>query len=116
MFLLQVFTSTSTIVFKTFACDNIVVEGESYLREDYRLSCKSTTHTYFMIYAGVMIVVSSKKSSLRCELYVPLEWSCEHQVLIVTQRAPFKRSSWCFVGSVFLRCNMKRFVFLLFCD
>lgn len=61
--LLQVFTSASTIVFKTFACDGIVVEGERYLREDYRLSCDSSTHTYFMIYAGVMIAVSSRQQS-----------------------------------------------------
>ena len=54
----QVFTSTSTIVFKTFACDEEAEEGESYLRADYRLSCDSNMHKWFMVYAGVMILVS----------------------------------------------------------
>lgn len=58
----QVFTSASTVVFKTFACDNEAVKGKSYLREDYRISCKSSTHTYFMFYSGFMILVSG----LRC--------------------------------------------------
>lgn len=54
----QVFTSTSTIVFQTFACDEEAEEGESYLRADYRLSCDSNVHKWFMVYASVMIVVS----------------------------------------------------------
>lgn len=56
--LIQVFTSTSTIVFKTFACDEEAVVGESYLRADYSLSCDSAVHTWFMVYAGIMILVS----------------------------------------------------------
>ncbi|CAN0047697.1 unnamed protein product, partial [Ectocarpus fasciculatus] len=52
-----VFTSTSTVVFKTFACDDQAVEGESYLRADYSLSCNTTTHTWYKVYAGIMIVV-----------------------------------------------------------
>lgn len=51
------FTSTSTVVFKTFACDDQAVEGESYLRADYSLSCNTVTHTWYKVYAGVMIVV-----------------------------------------------------------
>ena len=56
--LLQVFTSTSTVVFKTFACDEEVVEGESYLRADYSISCKTSLHIFFKVYAGFMILVS----------------------------------------------------------
>ncbi|CAM9843693.1 unnamed protein product [Scytosiphon promiscuus] len=52
-----VFTSTSTVVFETFACDNEVVEGESYLRADYKLSCDSAEHIWYMVYAGFMIAV-----------------------------------------------------------
>lgn len=52
------FTSTSTTAFKTFPCDEEVVEGESYLRADYSLSCNAARHTYFRVYAGIMIVVS----------------------------------------------------------
>ncbi|CAN0531969.1 unnamed protein product, partial [Laminaria digitata] len=36
-----VFTSASTAAFKIFACDYDVVEGESYLRADYSISCNS---------------------------------------------------------------------------
>ncbi|CAM9831277.1 unnamed protein product [Scytosiphon promiscuus] len=52
-----VFTSTSTIAFETFACDDEAVEGESYLRADYRLTCYTTKHKWYMVYAGVMILV-----------------------------------------------------------
>ena len=56
--LFQVFTSTSTTAFKTFPCDDEVVEGESFLRADYSLSCNAPRHMYFRVYAGIMIVVS----------------------------------------------------------
>ncbi|CAM9212963.1 unnamed protein product, partial [Hapterophycus canaliculatus] len=46
-----VFTSTSTVVFETFACDNEAVKGESYLRADYNLSCDSAEHTWYRVYA-----------------------------------------------------------------
>ncbi|CAM9909015.1 unnamed protein product [Ectocarpus sp. 4 AP-2014] len=52
-----VFTSSSTIVFKTFACDDEAVEGESYLRADYGISCKTNKHAWYEVYAGVMIAV-----------------------------------------------------------
>lgn len=54
----QVFTSASTIVFKTFACDSEAVEGESFLRADYGISCKSRTHAFARVYATLMILVS----------------------------------------------------------
>ncbi len=46
------------MVFKVFSCDDQAVEGESYLRDDYGISCKTDKHSYFSIYAGIMIVVS----------------------------------------------------------
>ncbi|CAM9217775.1 unnamed protein product, partial [Laminaria digitata] len=52
-----VFTSTSTAVFKTFACDEDAVTGESYLRADYSLSCRTDLHMFFQVYAGLMIAV-----------------------------------------------------------
>lgn len=58
---LQVFTSVSTVVFKTFACDDDIVVGESYLRADYSISCNTRLHTSFKIYAGLMILVSSRR-------------------------------------------------------
>lgn len=47
------------MVFKTFACDNDAVEGKSYLRADYNISCNTVTHTLYMVYAGIMVAVSS---------------------------------------------------------
>ena len=55
---MQVFTSTSTIVVKTFPCDLEAVDGEEYLRADYSISCDSTTHKWFEAYAAIMILVS----------------------------------------------------------
>lgn len=72
----KVFSSASTVVFKTFVCDESAVEGKSYLREDYRLTCESSTHTYFMVYAGFMVLVSW--SNYVCATTV----GCEHAPLI----------------------------------
>lgn len=52
------FTSTSTVVFRTFACDYNVVEGEGFLRADYSLSCDTGLHKFFRVYAGLMVLVS----------------------------------------------------------
>lgn len=62
---LQVFTSSSTITFKTFACDDEVVHGESYLRADYSLSCETNLHIFFQVYAALMILVSRPASRER---------------------------------------------------
>lgn len=56
----QVLTSTSTVAFQTFACDDRCVEGESYLRADYSLSCNSKNRMLYMTYAGVMIMVGGQ--------------------------------------------------------
>lgn len=48
------------MAFKTFPCDKEAIEGESFLRADYSLSCNSDKHTYFKVYAGFMIVVSNR--------------------------------------------------------
>lgn len=55
---MQVFTSASTAAFKIFACDEEVVDGKSFLRADYSLSCESGMYTFFQVYAVLMIVVS----------------------------------------------------------
>ncbi|CAM9956616.1 unnamed protein product, partial [Laminaria digitata] len=52
-----VFTSASTVVFKTFACDDKAVEGENYLRADYSISCDTDLHLLFKVYSGLMIAV-----------------------------------------------------------
>ena len=55
---MQVFTSSSTATFKTFACDGDAVSGENYLRADYSLSCGTSLHMFFVVYTGLMILVS----------------------------------------------------------
>ncbi|CAM9941933.1 unnamed protein product, partial [Ectocarpus sp. 12 AP-2014] len=52
-----VFIATSTMAFKTFACDDEAVEGESYLRADYSIQCHTNKHGWYKIYAGVMIML-----------------------------------------------------------
>ena len=44
--------------YQTFACDEEAVEGQSYLRADYSVSCNTSKHTWYMVYAGIMLVVS----------------------------------------------------------
>ncbi|CAN0519022.1 unnamed protein product, partial [Scytosiphon promiscuus] len=52
-----VFTSASTLIFKTFDCDDAVGDGKSYLRADYSLTCESSLHVFFKGYAIIMIMV-----------------------------------------------------------
>lgn len=68
---LQVFTSTSTAIFKTFACDDGVGGEERYLRDDYSLMCDTPLHRRFKIYAGLMILVSNTTTTI-CD--------CRHRV------------------------------------
>lgn len=51
------FTSASTLIFETFACDNAAVDGKSYLRADCSISCESGLHILFKFYAMLMILV-----------------------------------------------------------
>lgn len=44
-------------MFKTFGCDHNAIDGESYLRADYSLSCETTTHALYKVYAGFMLLV-----------------------------------------------------------
>lgn len=71
----QVFTSTSTVIFQTFACDDVVIHGESRLRADYRLPCDTETHLWFEVYAGVMLVVRVSVLSWRASPPVSGTWS-----------------------------------------
>lgn len=77
-FALQVFTSASTVVFKTFACDEDAIEGESYLRADYSLSCDSDMHVIFMVYAGLMLCVSIA-TIVVCFVVVDFFFFCNYQ-------------------------------------
>lgn len=57
-FMPQVFTSTSSLVFNTYLCDDNIVDGDSYLMADYSISCTTQLHLFFRVYSGVMIFVS----------------------------------------------------------
>jgi hypothetical protein len=54
-----IYRSVSTAVFQTFACDDIPSASDSYLRDDYSISCKKNTtkHTLYKVYSGLMILV-----------------------------------------------------------
>eukprot|EP00903_Cladosiphon_okamuranus_P009052 g8654.t1 len=52
-----VYSTVSTIVFQTFACDTLDELDKSFLRADYSLVCDTDEHNKYKIYAGVMILV-----------------------------------------------------------
>lgn len=43
---------------QTFACDDMEELGDRFLRADYSLKCGTPQHKFFMIYSGIMILVS----------------------------------------------------------
>ncbi|CAM9614990.1 unnamed protein product [Ectocarpus sp. 12 AP-2014] len=51
-----VYSSVSSTVFQTFACETLD-DGIEYLRADYRIHCTDTTHEAFEVYAGFMVFV-----------------------------------------------------------
>ncbi|CAM9300041.1 unnamed protein product, partial [Sphacelaria rigidula] len=51
------YSTVSTVIFQTFACDDLEEVDRSYLRADYRISCNSRRHKAYEIYAGFMILV-----------------------------------------------------------
>ncbi|CAN0382790.1 unnamed protein product [Ectocarpus sp. 12 AP-2014] len=51
-----VYSSVSSTVFQTFACETLDDDVE-YLRADYRIHCTDTKHQAFEVYAAIMIVV-----------------------------------------------------------
>ncbi|CAN0480838.1 unnamed protein product, partial [Scytosiphon promiscuus] len=50
-----VYSSVSSTILQTFVCENIA--GCWYLQADYSISCKSTTHIAYMVYAFGMCLV-----------------------------------------------------------
>ncbi|CAN0427320.1 unnamed protein product, partial [Hapterophycus canaliculatus] len=51
-----VYSSVSSTVFQTFACETLD-DGIEYLRADYRIHCSDAKHEAIEIYAGIMILV-----------------------------------------------------------
>ncbi|CAN0170750.1 unnamed protein product, partial [Ectocarpus sp. 4 AP-2014] len=56
LLLFLVYSSVSSVVFQTYACDQLDGGGE-YLRADYRIECDSSKHQGFRVYAGFMILL-----------------------------------------------------------
>jgi hypothetical protein len=52
-----VYSTVSTTVFQTFACDSIEGTGSSYLRADYSTQCGTHEHMLYRLYAAFMILV-----------------------------------------------------------
>ncbi|CAN0099518.1 unnamed protein product [Ectocarpus sp. 12 AP-2014] len=51
-----VYSSASSMVFQTFACEELD-DGIEYLRADYRIKCDDSEHKDFEAYAGFMVMV-----------------------------------------------------------
>ena len=51
-----VYSSVSSMVFQTFACETLDDDIE-YLRADYRIHCTDAKHKAFEVYAGIMVFV-----------------------------------------------------------
>jgi hypothetical protein len=56
-FTFLIYSTVSTVVFQTFACDYLEDTKESWLRADYSISCDTDTHAVFRKYAIVMVVL-----------------------------------------------------------
>ncbi|CAN0479076.1 unnamed protein product, partial [Discosporangium mesarthrocarpum] len=52
-----VFSSVSTVIFKTFSCDTIADTNKRYLREDYSISCDTKEYQGYRVYASIMVLV-----------------------------------------------------------
>jgi hypothetical protein len=59
------YSTVSTVVFQTFACDTIEPTGKSYLRADYSVMCGTSEHLFYKWYAVVM--VSLQASAIRSD-------------------------------------------------
>jgi hypothetical protein len=54
-----IYSTVSTTVFQTFACDTIddsATTKTSYLRADYSIQCGTAKHSAYRIYAGFMVI------------------------------------------------------------
>jgi hypothetical protein len=56
-FTFLIFSTVSTVVFQTFACDDLTGTNQSWLHTDYSVSCDTDIHDIYEAYAAVMIVI-----------------------------------------------------------
>ena len=51
-----IYAPVSNQIFQTFGCDELD-DGETYLRADYSLSCRTSRHSWHNVYALIMVLV-----------------------------------------------------------
>lgn len=52
-----VYTQVSTVVFQTFACEDLPEIEKSFLRADFRIECDTRKHNFYKVYAAIMVVL-----------------------------------------------------------
>jgi hypothetical protein len=75
-----IYSTVSTTVFQTFACDTIddsATTKTSYLRADYSIQCGTSTHTLYRVYASVMVIIYPLGIPA---LYAYLLWNNRHKL------------------------------------
>jgi hypothetical protein len=75
-----IYSTVSTTVFQTFACDTIddsATIKTSYLRADYSIQCGTAKYTAYKAYAGVMVIVYPLGIPA---LYAWLLWRSRHKL------------------------------------
>jgi hypothetical protein len=75
-----IYSTVSTTVFQTFACDTIddsAAIKTSYLRADYSIQCGTSEHTLYRIYAGFMVIIYPLSIPA---LYAWLLWRNRHKL------------------------------------
>jgi hypothetical protein len=76
-FTFLIYSTVSTVVFQTFACDTFEDTKQSWLRADYSISCNTDKHTAYKVYAAVMIAVYPIGIPV---LYAVLLWRHRHSL------------------------------------
>ncbi|CAM9177599.1 unnamed protein product [Choristocarpus tenellus] len=52
-----IYTQVSTVIFQTFACEDLTDVEERYLRADFRIKCDSEEHSRYICFAAIMIFI-----------------------------------------------------------
>jgi hypothetical protein len=75
-----IYSTVSTTVFQTFACDTIDDSANtktSYLRADYSIQCGTAKHTLYRVYAAFMVIIYPLGIPA---LYALLLWNNRHKL------------------------------------
>jgi hypothetical protein len=80
-----IYSTVSTTVFQTFACDTIddsATTKTSYLRADYSIQCAKSKHTLYRVYAAFMVIIYPLGIPA---LYAWLLWSKRHKLCSINK-------------------------------